>query len=395
MKQYRYGSLALDISDKCNLKCIYCFEAVCDFAPLVSGVNPAALYRGIDFFLENLVPDNVERLDFHFGRREPLMNFPLLHDVVRYIESRAEEASFSPRFHLTTNGTCFSSEIIRFLKGHDFDLRVSLDGFPDVHDKHRRFKDNSGSFDRIVAGLSILRAEGVRFTVNSVYHPDIPIYQTYDFFGRIRASRVDFFPLWIPDSRADGYFEPSDVRKMERDLDTLADDLIERGLGSGLHSAPRIVQIENHLQYLCGYKRSPFYCGAGRTYIGLSGSGHFYPCLKFINLPGWVLGDSSLGIVDKNLEHYLSVAAPEISEIETCRDCTIHGACKGLCYVDRAGIDDHRRSFSFYCSFQKGLFKAAARLYSALKETRPDAVVTLAGLAETFPELITDSPDQA
>ncbi|NOZ25851.1 MAG: radical SAM protein [Nitrospirae bacterium] len=381
-----FNSLAIDISDKCNLACVYCFEVVCG-GDALPAVNPPALYRGIDFFLDNLASYRAGGLDFHFGRREPLMNFPLLHDVVGYIERKGEESSFRPRFHLTTNGTCFSSEVCRFLKGHGFDIRVSLDGFPQVHDKHRRFKDNRGSFDRIVSGLETLKDEGIRFTVNSVYHPGTPFHQVYELFSRIGADRVDFFPLWIHDSTADGYFAPEDILRMKKEMESLVDDLIEMSLSGTINTAPRIVQIENHLRYLCGYKPSPFYCGAGRNYLGLSGSGHFYPCLKFINLPGWVLGDCSLGIVDRNLEHYLEAAAPEISEIEVCRDCPIRGACKGLCYVDRVHIGDYGRSFSFYCSFQKGLFGAAASLYNALKTARPDAIVTLAGLADAVQDM--------
>ena len=377
----QYNSLAIDISDKCNLNCVYCFEARGDNKNFFS-INPSALYKGIDSFLSNMTPDKIEHLHFHFGRREPLMNFPLLRKVVHYIEKKGEELSFQPHFHLTTNGTCFSNEINGFLREHDFDIRVSLDGVSEVHDKNRRFKNNAGSFDKIIAGLKALKQEGIRFTLNSVYYPGTSFHQVYKLFNSTGADRVDFFPLWIHDSRAKRYFEPSDIQRMRKEIETLVNDQIERILNKGLYRPTRIVQIENYLQYLCGYKRSPFYCGAGRNYIGISGNGHFYPCLKFINTPGWVIGDYSRGINSKSLSHYFRKAAPEISKMAVCRGCSIRDACKGLCYVDRIRLSDYRQSMSFYCSFQKSLFRAAKSFYDALKDTRPDALIILAGLED-------------
>jgi dTDP-4-dehydrorhamnose reductase len=40
---------------------------------------------------------------------------------------------------------------------------------------------------------------------------------------------------------------------------------------------------------------------------------------------------------------------------------------------------------TFYCYFQKTFFKAADSLYNTFKETRPEVIVSLAGLAKVLP----------
>lgn len=380
----QYDSLAIDISNKCNLNCSYCFETR-EGSQVLYPINTSALYKGIKFFLCNMIPDKIRDVHFHFGRREPLMSFPLLSQVVNYLEKKGAERFFRPHFHLTTNGTCLWTESIKFLKEHHFDIRVSLDGFAEVHDKNRKVRNGEGSFNTVIANLEALKREGLGFTINSVYYPQTSFLSVYNFFCSIGAERVDFFPLWIPDSEAKGYFEHTDIRKMKKDIEKLVIDQVERSKGDGLHGLTRIVQLENYLQYLCGYKRSLFYCGAGRNYIGISGNGDFYPCLKFINTSRWLLGNYSKGLDYNILTSYLEEGAPPISELAFCHNCPIRYLCKGLCYVDRINLENYRQSMTFYCYFQKTFFKAADSLYNTFKETRPEVIVSLAGLAKILP----------
>lgn len=377
----RFDSLAIDVSDRCNMKCTYCFETR-DKSIHFSPIDARALYRSIDYFIYHLVPDNIKTLHFHFGRREPLFGFPLLKEVVYYIEEKTLKHSFRPRYHLTTNGTYFKKEITQFLKEKNFDIRISVDGFSEVHDRNRRFANGKGSFERILANLNILKKQNIKFTINSVYYPRIPFYVLFKFFNSIGAERVDFFPLWIPDSEANGYFGDRNKTKVKEDIEKLIDEQIKEidSQASYRTTASRIVQIENYLLCLFGFNYYHFYCGAGRSYLGVSGQGHFYPCLKFINSGQWMLGDYSKGIDRDILSKYSENAAPPVTELTPCRNCSIKYMCKGICYVDRINLKNYSRSMEFYCYFQRVLFDATNMLFYTFKETRPDVLIHLAGL---------------
>lgn len=379
----KYTSLAIDVSNKCNLNCIYCFEARAEKKE-ISSINISALYKGINYFLCNMVPDKIRNVHFHFGRREPLLNFSLLQQVVKYLEKEGVERSFRPYFHLTTNGTIFSNEINEFLKDHNFDIRVSIDGFSEVHDKSRKYKNGTGSFTKVIDTIESLKKKRNYLTINTVYSPNISFDSVYKYFSSIDIKRVDFFPLWLHDCNANNYFNHKDISKMERDIEKLTTYLVDIISDNGTNGITKIVQVEKYLQHLCGYRRSLFYCGAGRNYIGISSNGDFYPCLKFINTSHWKLGNYLKGIEDETLTRFSVKGAPPVSKILLCQDCLIRDSCKGFCYADRIKCDSFSKSVSFYCIFQKAMFRMAELLYNSFKENSPETIVNLAGLSNLF-----------
>lgn len=377
----RYDSLAIDVSQQCNLKCSYCFETAkgpIDFPP----VEVDAMFQGIDYFLDHLVSQKARTLHFHFGRREPLLNFPILVQVVTYLAEKGRRRSFQPRFHLTTNGTICNPPITAFLAEHDFDLRISIDGPSQIHDGNRKYQNGSGSFANVAANLRLLQDAIRNLTINSVYHPGVPFKEVLDFFWSSGIRRVDFFPLWLEDAQARNYFQDEHLARLQRNLESLSGYLRDRCQDRTFRDMPRIVQIEKYLQYICGFRRSPYYCGAGRTYLGLSGRGDFYPCLKFINSSRWLMGDCHQGINHQSLENYYRFAAPKNSRLSPCNMCSIQSACKGICFVDRLGLKNCRHSLEFYCTFQRGLCRAAEILHYQFKAENPEALLYLAGLQD-------------
>jgi uncharacterized protein len=386
----QFDSLGVDISNRCNLNCSYCFETGGESKDFPS-VDALTLYEGIDFFLSRLVPSDTKYVHFHFGRREPLMNFPLLREVVNYIERKVSTFSFIPRFHLTTNGTYLNHEICSFLGAKAFELRISLDGFSEIQNKNRKYTNGSGTFEDVAYNLQLLKEEGIPFTINCVYSSENSFKEIYDFFNSIGCDRVDFFPLWISDAKAGKRFNTEYISKMEQEIENITKNLIEgyrnkdsigKVPSKPIFKLTRIVQLEKYLKFFCGFDLSPFYCGAGRNYLGLSGRGEFFPCLKFINVSNQAIGNALEGPDQKILAKYLETCLPMVSEILPCKSCSIKDACKGLCYVDRLYHGTYFKSIVFYCIFQKAFFKAAKELYEEFKDTSPEVIMELAGLTD-------------
>src|SRR5262249_43709556 len=67
-----------------------------------------------------------------------------------HAERRAREEHKRVAFALTTNGTLLTDEIVDFLVRHRFGVHVSIDGARSDHDRHRRFKSGTGSYELIV-----------------------------------------------------------------------------------------------------------------------------------------------------------------------------------------------------------------------------------------------------
>ena len=62
---------------------------------------------------------------FFFGG-EPLLNFTLIKETVKYAIERVKESNKKINFSITTNGTLFNDEVIEYLNEHSFVVLVSF-----------------------------------------------------------------------------------------------------------------------------------------------------------------------------------------------------------------------------------------------------------------------------
>ena len=98
------------------------------------------------------------------------------------------------RFSFQTNATLVNDKWCRFFANHDVTLGVSIDGPRHIHDSSRVSWGGTGSFDRTMRGISVLRAHGYNppaicvLTPRSLDQPDA----IYEFFLENRFPSVGF-----------------------------------------------------------------------------------------------------------------------------------------------------------------------------------------------------------
>lgn len=152
-----FFQLLLVVTSHCNMRCRYCVYSdnypYCenlstDFMP--SDVAIAAL----DYYFDNIRrirqrdPARAAAITFYGG--EPLLNFPLIKDVVNYARKIKMDNIL---YNISTNGTLLSDSVVDFLVQHNFGVSVSLDGPREQHDLNRVAPDGKGTFDRIFANI--------------------------------------------------------------------------------------------------------------------------------------------------------------------------------------------------------------------------------------------------
>lgn len=114
------SSLAVYLSNRCNLACPYCYVAVNQGAAV--SLNFDGLKRGLDYFLSR-APASGRKVSFLGG--EPLLNFPLMERAVDYIRASAGNR---PAVHLFTNGTLLNRRRLDFFLDRGVDVVLSLHG---------------------------------------------------------------------------------------------------------------------------------------------------------------------------------------------------------------------------------------------------------------------------
>ena len=98
---------------------------------------------------------------------------------------------------LQTNGTLLTDEWGDFLKENHFLVGLSVDGPREMHDAYRVDKQGRSSFDRVIAGLDVLKKHGVDFntlTVVSRVNSQKPL-ETYRFLRDMGSGFIQFIPL--------------------------------------------------------------------------------------------------------------------------------------------------------------------------------------------------------
>ncbi len=264
-------SLLVATTWHCNLACSYCFVESSRKERDEGGMAPAIATRIVDA-LDELV-DPRAAVFIHLYGGEPLTNLPALRAMVEAARRRR------PRrfgFGITTNGTAGTDEAIELLALGDFEISLSIDGPPEIHDTCRRTREGSPTHDRVISFLREIRARTACMVRGSaVVRPGWTLGQASAY---LRSIGVESFKAQVVRVPPGSPFQlaPDERQQYLRDLEVVASQVTE-ALEAGRRPAdarftPRI------LQRLLGERRSA-YCGVGETEFGILPSGHVVPCV--------------------------------------------------------------------------------------------------------------------
>ena len=128
-------ALCLHLAHDCNLRCVYCFAGTGPFGGRRELMPLAVGKAALDMLMRTSGTRRHLEVDFFGG--EPLLNFPVVKELVRY--GRALEAGKDKefRFTLTTNGTLLTPEVQEWLNQEQIAAVLSLDGRQAVNDYAR------------------------------------------------------------------------------------------------------------------------------------------------------------------------------------------------------------------------------------------------------------------
>ena len=146
-------TLSLEIINKCNLNCTYCYlgEKKNTYMSLETA------QKAIDIAVHEANKQHDRTLMVYFIGGEPLMAFNLMKDAVDYARKKCQETNLICKFSTTINGTLVTAEVIDFFVENTFEVKVSLDGPEYVQNLNRRDYAGNGSFEKIIKNLPLLR----------------------------------------------------------------------------------------------------------------------------------------------------------------------------------------------------------------------------------------------
>ncbi len=319
-------ALCLHIAHTCNLNCSYCFASQGHYHGERAVMSYEVGKRALDFLIENSGTRRNLEVDFFGG--EPLLNFEVVKDLVKYARSIEKEKGKNFRFTLTTNGVLIDDDVIDFANREMSNVVLSLDGRKEIHDRFRVDYSGKGSFDKIVPKFQKLveARDGKNYYMRGTFTHANP-----DFLEDIKVMLDLGFNELSMEPVVCAAGDPSeltdeDIKTVCEQYEKLAELMLER------HRAGRPFTFYHYMIDLkggpCIYKRISG-CGSGTEYMAVTPWGDLYPCHQFVGDEKYRLGDIYVGVTNK--EKQAEFASCNVYAKEECRDCWAKLYCSGGC----------------------------------------------------------------
>ncbi len=319
-------ALCLHIAHTCNLNCSYCFASQGKYHGERAVMSFEVGKRALDFLIENSGTRRNLEVDFFGG--EPLMNFQVVKDLVKYARSIEKEHNKNFRFTLTTNGVLIDDDVIDFANREMSNVVLSLDGRREVHDRIRVDYNNKGSWEKIVPKFQKLvqkRGNKDYYMRGTFTHHNPDFLEDIKTMLDLGFTELSMEPVVCPKG------DPSELT--EEDLPIVLDQyekLAELMLEKDKEGKP--FTFYHYMIDLTGgpciYKRISG-CGSRTEYMAVTPWGDLYPCHQFVGDEKFKLGNVFDGV--DNIEKVNEFKACNVYAREECKNCWARLYCSGGC----------------------------------------------------------------
>ncbi|MHB1023849.1 MAG: radical SAM protein [Acidobacteriaceae bacterium] len=354
----------LHVTDKCNLKCSYCYNRLDRTQKLKlereNQIAPELNTSEMKSLLDQLVSNGARRILFTGG--EPLLRKDLL-ELIRYTRSlsdiRKQHGESAVKIELLTNAILINEQVADELCTYVDTVTISLDGHePHHHDVSR----GKGAFDATVESIRTL----VR--VRQQRHASIPsicivpvistenvgsMKQIYAFALRdLGVNSLSPILFQAGDHQELSLAKVPDRSVFFQAIRDTEDYLIAEGLKPAMQ--PRATAVARH------------HCGVGSAEISIDSHGTVYPCqsLHYDNFAGGNIRSSSIRDILAGSPVMQMVRGTTVDRIKMCSHCDMRNLCNGGCRATAYNLyKEFDRTNEFYCATLEQF--AVERLWAA------------------------------
>ena len=357
-------ALCLHIAHDCNLACQYCFAEEGEYHGRRALMSFEVGKKALDFLIANSGSRRNLEVDFFGG--EPLMNWQVVKDLVRYGREQEKIHNKNFRFTLTTNGVLLNDEVMEFCNREMGNVVLSMDGRKEVHDKMRPFRNGKGSYDLIVPKFQKFAEsrDQQRYYVRGTFtHHNLDFSEDVLHYADLGFKQVSMEPV-VAQPEADYAIREEDVPKICEEYDKLAKEMIKREKeGRGFNFFHFMIDLSGGP---CVYKRLSG-CGSGTEYLAVTPWGDFYPCHQFVGNEKFLLGNVDTGIVNTEIQDEFKCC--NVYAKEKCQKCFVRFYCSGGCaansYNFHGSIND---AYDIGCELERKRVECAIMIKAALAD---------------------------
>lgn len=350
-------NLTLHITDRCNMRCAYCVH---DYSPRQMSLETA--FAAVDLSVRSqgnsLIPSGCMHTGLCFYGGEPLLNRELIEKTVAYCEPLRAGTGEVFHYLLVTNGTLLDESFLRFAAEHEIGIGLSHDGL--MQEQSRRMEDGTSSADRLEETIDLLLRYCPRSTAMCTIHPPLAdrLAESVRWLFGKGFRKVQTVPAvgvkadWTPDA----------LETLEKQYRLLSDLYIEKTrAGDDFELTLFENKIRSHIMDGRGINQT---CRFGKRQLSVAPDGVIYPCVQFLDLPEYRMGDVFDGLIAKNVERVAEKGSKEPIE---CQTCALRKRCKyNCCCMNRLTTGHIDEISPLTCSFERLAIRYADRTANIL-----------------------------
>lgn len=304
--------ITLIMTERCNLRCTYCYQKAFTSAAMPAATAVAAL--------RSAAAHGAESLALTFFGGEPLLQRPALFEVLHEARELERTLGIPVSAKVSTNGLLLDEAFIE--EAHRLGLFVSLsiDGTRAAHDLGRRTPSGGGSFDAADRALGLLGAAGRPFATYSVITPGNvacfaeSVRYLWDRGARIIVNTTDYTAAWDEESLRE-------MRRQYKITGKFYRRLLERK--EAFHLEPFDSRISQRTR-AGEYRR----CQPGLHQVVVAPDGVLYGCIEYYHRRLEPLGAAPHWVDPARVR---SLARSRRGEPAECGACGIRDRCNNAC----------------------------------------------------------------
>jgi len=333
----------------------------CSAPKTIDSMSRETAFKVVDMAADHATRQSLRNVCLSFFGGEPLLRKKLVFDTIDYSSRVAHEKDVSFTYRLTTNGTMVDNHFVERCRAVGLQLALSIDGTKEAHDKHRRFRNGSPTFDAVSrAGKTILQELPDALAMLTLNEDTVPL--LFDSVGFLHA--FGFKQVAIALNYASSWSEAGldDLRLQYGHLAKWYGEVL---LSGGEFSLPL---FDSKFINLVTPAIDEGRCVPGRRQFSVAADGSIYPCTQYVGLSTYYLGNANNGAGPDQLK-LAELAAEHLGEIPSCEGCAINQRCNHTCGCKNLASTGHARRVSpLICTHERMLVDITDRLGEVIFE---------------------------